>query len=44
MKKALSILLALAMAVSLTACGGGDKPAESKPAESQAMDSSMEES
>ena len=44
MKKALSILLALAMAVSLTACGGGDKPEESKPAESAAMDSSMEES
>lgn len=44
MKKTLSILLALAMAVSLTACGGGDKPAESKPAESAAMDSSMEES
>lgn len=44
MKKALSILLALAMAVSLTACGGGDKPAESTPAESTATDSSMEES
>lgn len=36
MKKALSVLLALALAVSLTACGGGDKPAESKTDESQA--------
>ena len=44
MKKALSILLALAMAVSLTACGGRDKPEESKPAESAATASSMEES
>ena len=39
MKKALSVLLALALAVSLTACGGGEKPAESKPAESKAAES-----
>lgn len=44
MKKALSILLTLALAISLTACGGGDKPAESKPAESAGTESSMEES
>ncbi|WP_066924887.1 TAXI family TRAP transporter solute-binding subunit [Murdochiella massiliensis] len=44
MKKTLSILLTLALAISLTACGGGDKPAESKPAESAGTESSMEES
>ena len=33
MKKILSILLVLAMALSLAACGGASAPAEEKPAD-----------
>ncbi len=32
MKKILSLILALCMALSLAACGGGDKPSDSQPA------------
>ncbi len=42
-KKFLALLLAAAMGMSLTACGGGDKPAADTPAPTPAQESKAAE-
>ena len=44
MKKALSLVLALSLMLGLTACGGGEKPAASAPANTPAASGSVDES